>query len=132
MRAPIRLTSPLDLAMELCEGAQVQGQLCSQSPDKTKFNFRLVRSEAMSTGKVRAPRPTLKAARVQLEMKQKDLALAAGLSEHAIVDFESGKGSPHASTWEAIQTALESRGIVFTNGDRPGFYFDKEKAAIPT
>lgn len=75
---------------------------------------------------------TLKAARVQLGMDQAQLAQAAGLSRKAIVEFENGQTAPHESTWAAIQSALESRGIVFMNGDKPGFYFDKDKAAIPT
>ena len=28
---------------------------------------------------------------------------------------------------DAIQTALETRGIVFTNGDKPGFYFGQRQ-----
>ena len=49
-----------------------------------------------------------------------------------ISTFENGKTTPHESTREAIQGALEARGIVFTNGDLPGFYFDKDKVIIPT
>jgi len=49
-----------------------------------------------------------------------------------ISTFENGKTTPHESTREAIQGALEARGIVFTNGDLPGFYFDKSKVIIPT
>lgn len=86
----------------------------------------------MSSQKVRASRPTLKAARVQLGMEQADIAQAAGLSRKAIVEFESGKTVPHESTWTAIQQALEARGIVFTNGDKPGFHYDKDKVIIPT
>ena len=86
----------------------------------------------MSSHKVQVSRQTLKAARVQLEMDQAQLAQAAGLSRNTIIEFESGKTVPHESTKNAIQSALEARGIVFTNGDRPGFYFDKEKVVIPT
>lgn len=86
----------------------------------------------MSRGKIRASRIDLKAARVRLGLDQEQLAKASGLSREAIIEFEWAKTVPHESTWNAIPTALETRGIVFTNGDRSGFYFDKEKAAIPT
>ena len=65
-------------------------------------------------------------------MDQAQLAAAAGLSRQAVVQFENSQTVPHESTWAAIQTALEARGIVFTNGDLPGLYFDKSKVIIPT
>ncbi len=86
----------------------------------------------MSSGKIRASRSDLKAARVRLGLNQEQLAKAAGLSREGVIEFERGKTVPHDSTWDAIQGALEARGIVFTNGDKPGFYFDKEKVLIPT
>lgn len=85
----------------------------------------------VSTEKVRADRETLKSARVRLGMDQAQLAEAAGLTRTTLSHFENGKTAPHDSTREAIQQALELRGIVFTNGDRPGFYFDKTKVTIP-
>lgn len=86
----------------------------------------------MSTTKVRADRETLKAARVRVGMEQADLAKAAGLTRTTVSHFENGKTAPHDDTREAIQTAIERRGIVFTNGDKPGFYFDKTKADLPS
>ena len=86
----------------------------------------------MSSGNVRADRLTLKAARVRLEMEQTDVANAAGLAQTTVSDFELGRTRPHEATRAAIQRALEQRGIVFTNGDKPGFYFDKDKVTIPT
>ena len=86
----------------------------------------------MSTGKVRAERATLKGARVTLGLGQEQLAKAAGVSTTTVSYFETGTTAPHESTRAAIQTALEARGIVFTNGDKPGFYFDKDKAIIPS
>ena len=74
----------------------------------------------------------LKAARVRVGLDQAQLAKAAGLARETVSAFENGKVPPHDSTQEAIQAALEARGIVFTNGDKPGFYFDKDKVAIPT
>lgn len=85
----------------------------------------------MSTEKVQADRETLKAARVRLGLDQAQLAKAAGLTRMTVSAFENGRTSPHDSTHQAIQEALESRGIVFTNGDRPGFYYDKVNAVIP-
>ena len=86
----------------------------------------------MSREKVRADRLTLKAARVRLDMDQYEFARAAGLAQSTVSEFESGKTRPHEATRAAIQTALEERGIVFTNGDKPGFYFDKTKGTPPT
>ena len=65
-------------------------------------------------------------------LDQAQLAKAAGLARETVSAFENGKVPPHESTREAIQSALEARGIVFTNGDKPGFYFDKTKADIPS
>ena len=65
-------------------------------------------------------------------MEQVDLARAAGVTNKTISNFETGKAAAHESTRNAIQEVLEARGIVFTNGDRPGFYFDKDKVIIPT
>lgn len=88
-------------------------------------------TEGVSTGKIQTDRETLKAARVRLGLEQEQLAKAAGVTRMTVSAFENGKTSPHDSTHQAIQAALEARGIVFTNGDRPGFYYDKEKALIP-
>jgi hypothetical protein len=49
-----------------------------------------------------------------------------------VSNFERGKTEAHDATRNAIQEALEARGIVFTNGDKPGFYFDKGKVIIPS
>lgn len=73
----------------------------------------------------------LKAARVWLRLEQEQLARAAGLTRETVSNFEGGRTTPHESTRQKIQEALEARGIVFTNGDRPGFYFDKARAVIP-
>ena len=87
---------------------------------------------AVSIGKVKADRTILKAARVKLGLEQMDLAKATGLTNKTISNFETGKAIAHESTRNSIQEVLEARGIVFTNGDKPGFYFDKDKVIIPT
>jgi DNA-binding XRE family transcriptional regulator len=88
--------------------------------------------KSLSTKKVKADRITLKAARVRAGLHQTELAKVTNLSSKAIVEFEKGKTVPHERTRDAIQEALEARGIVFTNGDKPGFYFDKDKVIIPS
>ena len=92
----------------------------------------LVTRSALSIKEVQAERSLLKAARVKLGMEQDDLAKATGLHTNTIYRFESGTVAPHERTRSAIQEALEARGIVFTNGDKPGFYFDKDRVIIPT
>ena len=74
----------------------------------------------------------IRQARAHLRISQEQLAKAAGVHANTIVKFESGTVAPHESTRNAIQQALEARGIVFTNGDLPGFHYDKSKVIIPT
>ena len=85
----------------------------------------------MSTEKVRAGRRIMKAARVFLLMEQSELAAAARVSNPTLSAFELGKVKPQQLTRLAIQDALEARGIVFTNGGKPGFYFDRDRVRVP-
>lgn len=80
--------------------------------------------------KVIASREILIGARATLKMTQEELASASGLTTKTVTNFENGK-TYSEPTREAIQTALERRGVVFTNGDRPGFYLDRTKVIIP-
>lgn len=64
-------------------------------------------------------------------MTQEELARAAGVARRTVVQFEAGNAVPHPSTLDKIQSALEARGIVFTNGDKPGVILDRSKAVIP-
>lgn len=84
----------------------------------------------MSSTKVQAPPNILAGARTSLGMTQAELAKAAGISATTLVHLESGKTKTYKDTREKVQEALERRGVVFTNGDKPGFYLDKEKAVI--
>ncbi len=85
----------------------------------------------MSTKKVRATSAQIAGAREFLRMTQVQLAKAAGVSITTVNMFESGSRAPHESTREKLQATIEARGIVFTNGDKPGFHFDKDKVIIP-
>jgi predicted transcriptional regulator len=55
-----------------------------------------------------------------LGLTQVDLASKAGISKQALLSIETGTSDPKASTLSAIQRALESAGVEFTNGDMPG------------
>lgn len=62
-----------------------------------------------------------RAARALLGWSQTKLAERAGMSLPTVKRFETGHGanvSPEAG--QALQAALESAGIEFTNGDAPG------------
>ena len=72
----------------------------------------------------------LRDARLARGLTLEQLAQLAGITGATVSYIENGKTVPHESTRKAIQDALEARGIVFTNGDKPGFYFDKDKMAL--
>ena len=58
-------------------------------------------------------------ARAALKMNVRDLAAAAEVSPNTITRIEADLPS-NAATLAAIRRALESAGIEFTNGDKPG------------
>jgi len=64
----------------------------------------------------------LRAARGLLDISQRELADAAGVSLTAIKDFESGARTPRPATLRAMQDAMESAGIVLipSNGGGQG------------
>ena len=64
--------------------------------------------------------PQCRAARGLLNWNQDDLALAARVSVVTVRNFENDKSTPQRATLDVIQRALESAGIEFTNGNRPG------------
>ncbi len=63
-----------------------------------------------------------RAARGLLDISQRDLAEAAGVSLTAVKDFESGARTPRPATLRAMQDAIEAAGIqlIATNGGGPG------------
>ena len=58
-------------------------------------------------------------ARAALRLGLRELAAAAKVSTNTVTRFERGE-KLHERTVDAIRSALESAGIDFTNGDRPG------------
>ena len=88
-------------------------------------------SEAKSTLKMRFGGEQVAAARKLLRITQLDLARLTGLTQRTIAKFEAG-GNMRPETVEAVRETLLERGIVFTNGDRPGCYFDKDKVRAST
>ena len=65
----------------------------------------------------------IRAARAMLRMDQATLAKSAGISVETIKRLEAQEGAlrtGRAVTIAAIEKALTSAGIEFTNGDEPG------------
>lgn len=57
-----------------------------------------------------------RAARAFLDISQPELATAANVGVSTVRDFEAGRRTPMANNLKAIQAELESRGIIFVNG----------------
>lgn len=64
----------------------------------------------------------IRAARALLRWEQRDLAKASGVSLPTIKRLEGQRGAlrSHGVTATAIRRAMESAGIEFMNGGRPG------------
>lgn len=67
-----------------------------------------------------------------LRMSLAELASAAGVNEATIRNFEAGRNVPREDTLWKLQAALEQRGIIFSNGDKPTVTLDRSKSVIPT
>jgi hypothetical protein len=64
----------------------------------------------------------IRAARALLRWEQRHLAEASAVSLPTVKRLEAKPGSlaAHASTVEALVRAVETAGVEFTNGERPG------------
>ncbi len=67
-----------------------------------------------------------RAARALIGMSQETLAERAGVGIQTVIAFEGGRRAPYARTLDALRAALESAGVEFTNGERPGVRMRKD------
>lgn len=61
-----------------------------------------------------------RAGRALVNWSRDELATKGGVPARTVADFELNNTAPQRRTVEAIRTALEAAGVVFTNGDEPG------------
>lgn len=61
-----------------------------------------------------------RAARALIDWTQAKLAEAADTGVAAVVDFERGTGQARPALLRQLRQALETGGVEFTDGDRPG------------
>jgi transcriptional regulator with XRE-family HTH domain len=69
-----------------------------------------------------------RAARALLNWPQTELAAASKVATKTIADFERGTRAPYERTLADMQRALESAGIEFINGGKPGVRMNPKKA----
>jgi DNA-binding XRE family transcriptional regulator len=55
-----------------------------------------------------------RAGRALVDMSQQELAEAAEVAKVTIISFEKGRRNPYKRTLDAMQRALEARGVQFT------------------
>jgi predicted transcriptional regulator len=70
----------------------------------------------------------IRGARAMLRMTQAELAKRARISATGLNNIERGTADSRASTLRAIQAVLESAGVEFTNGGKPGISLTKRAA----
>jgi len=85
-----------------------------------------------SIKKVRASGPQIRAGRDLLRITQQQLADAADVDIKTVSAYERADHPAFDSTADKIQEALERRGIVFTNSDKPSVTLDRSRAIITT
>lgn len=59
----------------------------------------------------------VRAARAMIEMKQQELADAAGITRSVLAAFEGGQSASRSSTLQRIRSVLEAHGIVFIESE---------------
>jgi transcriptional regulator with XRE-family HTH domain len=62
----------------------------------------------------------LRAARGLLNWSLDELATHAGVTTNTIINWESGRHRPTATTRDRIRAAFERNGVEFLNSGRPG------------
>ena len=72
-----------------------------------------------------------RAARGLLNWNQDDLAKAASVSSVTVRNFENERSVPQRATLGVMRAALESAGVEFTNGGRPGVRMKATSIAMP-
>ena len=70
----------------------------------------------------------LKMARAAAGWGVRDLAKKAGVTANTVTRIENGADAKQ-STMDRLQSALESAGVEFTNGDQPGVRLTRDAAA---
>jgi hypothetical protein len=60
-----------------------------------------------------------------INWKKPEFAEAAGLGLFTLVDLERSRGIVSAAAVQAIRRALDSAGVEFSNGDKPGVRLSK-------
>lgn len=73
-----------------------------------------------------------RAARAWLDMRQAQLAEAAGVALSTVKDFEGGKRTPIGATLGAMRAALERGGVAFFDGETSGITGPKPGAGPAT
>ena len=68
----------------------------------------------------------IRAGRGLVNWSVRELSERSGVHRNTITNFETGKSGGDESTIAAIRAALESAGVVFTNGDEPGVKLRKK------
>ena len=69
------------------------------------------------------------AARALLGWSQEQLAIAADVVLNTVNRWETGVVEPRKDTVERIVTAIENRGVEFTNGGQPGVRYKAKPVA---
>lgn len=55
-----------------------------------------------------------------LRLTREQVSKDSGVAVATLADFEVGRRTPQPRTLAAIRTALETAGVVFTDGEEPG------------
>jgi transcriptional regulator with XRE-family HTH domain len=71
-----------------------------------------------------------RAGRALVDLTQRQLAEAAGLSVSTLKDFEGSLRTVSGHLTTAIRRALEEAGVEFMNGDEPGVRLRKGRARL--